>query len=125
MHSQLYEAAEVVRTTNTCKDSAILALERLVQLVAAHVPHSFAKCYQYRLHLRALMVIDGMPSLWITFNPSDLRCPIVLHLAGVTMPVTDATASAFRSHTATMNPVAIAVFFDETCKVIFDHLLET
>ncbi|MCJ1347504.1 hypothetical protein MMC31_005729 [Peltigera leucophlebia] len=50
-HKQLCDAAEAVRTTNTCRDPAILALERQVQLVAAHTPHSFAKYYQFRLHL--------------------------------------------------------------------------
>ncbi len=122
-HNQLCEVAELVRTTNTCKDPAVLALENLVQLVSAHVPHSFAKCYEYRLQMRALMITNGMPVLWITFNPSDLRCPIVLWLAGIRLPVSDNTASAFKTATATINPIAIATFFNQTCTAIFDHLL--
>lgn len=122
-HKQLCKAAELVKTTNTCTDPAVLALEQLVQLVSAHMPHSFAKYYKYRLQLRALMITNGMPLLWITFNPSDLRCPIVLLLAKVSLPVSDGAASAFKTATATMNPVAIATFFDEICKAIFDHLL--
>ena len=122
-HKQLCKAAELVKTTNICTDPAVLALKQLVQLVSAHVPHLFAKCYEYCLQLRALMITDGMPLLWITFNPSDLRSPIVFSLAGVSLPVSDGAASAFKTATATMNPVAIATFFDETCKAIFDHLL--
>lgn len=32
------------------------------------------------------MVTRGMPPPWITFNPSDLRCLIVLWLAGAANP---------------------------------------
>lgn len=39
------------------------------------------------------------------------------------MPVSNTAVSAFKTATATMNPVTIAMFFDETCKAIFDHLL--
>ena len=123
IHKQLYKAAELIKTINTCTDLAVLALKQLVQLVLAYVPYLFAKCYEYCLQLRALMITDGMPLLWITFNPSDLRSPIVLLLAGVSLPMSDGAASAFKTATATMNPVAIATFFDETCKAIFDHLL--
>ncbi len=122
-HNQLCKAVELVRTTNTYKNPAVLALENLVQLVSAYIPHSFAKCHEYRLQMRALMITNGMPVLWITFNPSDLRCPIVLWLAGIRLPVFDNTASVFKTATATMNPLAIATFFNITCIAIFDHLL--
>lgn len=39
------------------------------------------------------MVTRGMPPLWITFNPSDLRCLIVLWLAGAANPATLADPS--------------------------------
>ncbi len=77
-HNNLCEAADAIRSTNTCTHPGILALKRQVQLIAAHVPHLYVKCYQQRLQLRALMVTRGMPPFWTTFNPSDLRCPIVL-----------------------------------------------
>lgn len=101
----------------------VLALKQLVQLVSAHLPHSFAKCYEYRLQLQALMITDEMPLLWITFNPSDLQCPIVLWLARVSLPISNIAISAFKIATATMNPVAIATSFNEIYKPIFDYLL--
>ncbi len=68
------------------------------------------------------MVTRGMPSFWTIFNPSDLRCPIVLWLAGVAVGCTESTTSAFRHVTATMNLVAVATFsmrlvevFSTTC----------
>ncbi len=69
------------------------------------------------------MVTRGMPPFWTTFNPSDLRCPIILWLAGVAIGCSESTTSAFRHTTATMNPVAIATFFHETCRGIFNYLL--
>ncbi len=60
--------------------------------------------------MRALMVTKGMPPFWATFNPSDLRCPIVLWLAGVDVGCSESITSAFRYATATMNPT----FFHET-----------
>ncbi len=71
-HAELCKDAEAVRSTNTSTHPGIFALERQVQLAAAHVPHSYAKCFQYRLQMRVLMVTKGMPLFWTTFNPSDL-----------------------------------------------------
>lgn len=44
-HDDLCEAANAVRSTNTCTHPGILVLKRQVQLVAASVSHSYAKCY--------------------------------------------------------------------------------
>jgi len=51
-----------------------------------------------------------MPAFWMTINPSDLRNPFVLQLAGIkysedTFPTASA---AIRYATATSNPVAVA-----------------
>ncbi len=122
-HAELCEVVKAVRSTNTCTHPGILALERQVQLVATHVPHSYAKCFQYRLQMLVLMVTKGMPPFWATFNPSDLRCPIVLWLASVDVGCSESTTLAFCYATTTINPVAVATFFHETCRGIFDYLL--
>lgn len=54
-------------------------------------------------------------------NLSNLQYSIVFLLARVSLPVFDRVASAFKTVTATMNSVAIAMFFDKICKAIFDH----
>ncbi len=69
------------------------------------------------------MVIRDMPPFWATFNPSDLRSPIVLSLAGVAIGCSESITSAFCHATATMNPVPVATFFHEICRGIFNHLL--
>lgn len=72
------------------------------------------------------MVSNGMPALWLTLNPSDLRSPLVLSLAGVKLDpaLLDTTAiKNLQESTATMNSVAIAQSFDVICKEIFEYLL--
>ncbi len=118
-HAQLIAAATEIKETNRCTDAAILALERHVQTVAAHAPHSYARCFQFWLQLKTLMVANGMPVFWITINPADLRCSLVIRLAGVELKLSSEIQSAFRRKTATMNPVAIAKFFYIICDAIF------
>lgn len=60
-HAQLIAAAIEIKETNQCTDPTILALERQVQTMAAHAPHSYARCFQFRLRLKALMITNGMP----------------------------------------------------------------
>ncbi len=66
-----------------------------------------------------------MPAFWITINPSDLRNPLVLVLAGVEFSgdIFAAANAAIRAAAATSNPVAVAEFFHHVCKAIFDDLL--
>ena len=91
------------------------------------VPGSFSQKLVMRSEIRGLIVRWGMPAFWITINPSDLRNPLVLILAGIEIPA-DALAranAAIRQAAATSNPVAIAQFFNHTCKAIFDGLLQS
>ena len=81
--SQLEAAAIEIKKTGKCTDSTIFKLERQVQVVAVTTPHSFAKCADQAIHMKALMLSDGMPVLWIMINPSDLRSVLVLVLAGM------------------------------------------
>lgn len=68
-----------------------------------------------------------MPAFWVTINPSDLRNPLVLILAGReysgdNLPTANA---AIREAAATSNPVAVAEFFHHVCKAILDGLFAT
>ena len=68
-----------------------------------------------------------MPGFWMTINPSDLRNPLVLILAGIEYNADDfpTASAAIRRTTATSNPVAVAQFFDHICKGVFDSLLHS
>jgi hypothetical protein len=58
-----------------------------------------------------------MPAFWITINPSDLRNPLVLILAGVDIPGDNfgSANAAIRAAVATLNPVTVADFFHCVC----------
>lgn len=122
-HAQLVAVVTEIKKTNRCTDPAILALETHVQTVAAHAPHPYARCFQFRLRLKALMITNGMPVFWIKINPADLRCPLVIRLAGVELNLDRETQSAFAQTTATMNLVAVAKFFYIICEALFVSLL--
>lgn len=71
------------------------------------------------------MLSDGMPVLWITLNPSDLRSTLVMELAGMVYEDSNQANSLneFNRVTATMNPVAVALFFNAIWEGVFGHLL--
>jgi len=124
-YQQLAAAATELRETRKTSDPSIGVLRRAIQVVAARVPNSFAKKQDMRLHIRALFVEFGPAAFWLTLNPSDLRDPLVLKLAGITIPNgrLEKTTAALRRKTATMNPSAIAVFFHKVCTGIFKGLI--
>jgi hypothetical protein len=70
------------------------------------------------------MVRFGMPAFWITINPSDLRSPLVIILAGVEYSddILSASNSAIRGATATSNLVAVASFFHYICTAVLEGL---
>lgn len=69
--SQLEAAATEIKKTGKCIDPNILIVERQVQIIASKSPHSFAKCTNQATHIKALMLNNKMPFVWITINTSD------------------------------------------------------
>jgi Helitron helicase-like domain at N-terminus len=84
-HQQLIAAAQSLRLTQTTSDPAIATLRQAIQTVAARVPNSFAQKLEMRLHIRGLFIEFGPAAFWLTLNPSDLRDPLVVKLAGITL----------------------------------------
>ena len=111
-------ATKEIKETHRCTHPAFLALEQQVQTVAAHASHVCARCFQFKLRLKALMITNGMPILWITINPADLRCPLIIRLARVELNLGSNVAFVFIRKTATMNRVAVAKFFNFTYKAV-------
>ena len=64
-----------------------------------------------------------MLPFWTIFNSSDLQCFIVLSHAGIVVSCSKSTILAFGHTTATINPIAVATFFYEICRGIFNYLL--
>jgi hypothetical protein len=123
--NQLEDAAKAVADRGFTDDPVIQRLQRNIVTIGMQVPESFSQKLKRRSEIKGLIVRDGMPAYWLTINPSDLRNPLVLVLAGVEYSanaVPTATA-AIRQATATSNPISVAQFFHHTCKGIFDGLL--
>jgi hypothetical protein len=47
-----------------------------------------------RSHLHALFIALSMPMFWLTINPTDLRCPLVLYLASIKLSLDDFSQEA-------------------------------
>ena len=107
---QLKLAATEIKNTRRCTNPAILNLERQIQGVAKTASHLHSRCAEQAVHIKALMVSDGMPTLWMTLNLSDLQSPLVLSFARVKLDsqITDATAKRLRESTSVINLVAVA-----------------
>jgi hypothetical protein len=122
---QLEDAAKVVADGGAIDDPVIQRLQRNIVTIGMQVPESFSQKLKRRSEIKGLLVRHGMPAYWLTINPSDLRNPLVLLLAGVEHPgdAFPTTNAAIRHARATSNLVAVAQFFHHTCKAIFDGLL--
>jgi hypothetical protein len=122
---QLENAAKAVADGGVIDDPVIQRLQRNIVTIGMQVPESFSQKLKRRSEIKGLIVRDGMPAFWMTINPSDLRNPLVLLLAGVEYSGDDfpSASATIRQATATSNPVAVAQFFHHTCKGIFDGLL--
>ena len=89
-----------------------------MQIVVAHTPHSYARCFQFRLRLKALMINDGMRTLCIIINLVDLHCLLIICLTEVKLSLESDVTSIFANKTATINSVAVAEFFNIIWKAV-------
>lgn len=117
----LNKAAAEIKIIRKCTNPAILILEQQMQIVAFRSPHSFAKCVKQNLFIRLFMISDGMSTIWIMLNLSNLCSFLVLILASVRLEDSGSSISAekFRRAIAMMNLVALAQFFEAPYTSIF------
>jgi hypothetical protein len=123
--AQLRNALKDLETNHEINDPVISRLLFTMKTIAMWVPGSFAQKLRMRSEIRGLIVRFGMPAFWLTINPSDLRNPLVLILAGVeySEDILSASNAAVRAAAATSNPVAVAAFFHHVCTAVFEGLL--
>jgi hypothetical protein len=103
---QLEDAAKVLADSRVIDNPLVQQLQRNIVTIRMQVPESFSQKLKRRSEIKGLIVRDGMPAVWMTVNPSDLRHSLVLMLAGVeysgdAFPTANA---AIRQATATSNP---------------------
>jgi hypothetical protein len=122
---RLQKATEELATNKVTTDPLVRRLLKNITAIGVQVPGSYFQKLQLRAEIRGLLVREGMPAFWLTINPSDLQNPLVLVLAGVHYPMGSSAnlPSTVRQVTATSDPVAVARFFNYTCKAVLDGLL--
>ena len=81
---QLQEAAKAVSEGRLVENPTIQRLQRSILTIGMQVPESFAQKVKRRSEIKGLIARYGMPAFWLTINPSDLKNPLVLQLAGIT-----------------------------------------
>ena len=119
-----FQAAIIeIKATNKCKDPDIIKLECQVQTITSQMPHSYARCLEYKFILKALSIGYNYLPLCITINLSNLRYPLVFELVGVLLSgATNQTAfKKMQNYMTTINPIAIAQFFHIIYIAIIDH----
>ena len=124
---ELEDAAKAVSQGRTIDNLSIRQLQKHITTIGMPVSESFSQKLVFRSQIRGLSVREGMVAFWLTINPSDLRNPLVLWLAGIKYSenALPTASAAIRRTVATSNPVAVAQFFNYTCKAVFDGLLGT
>ncbi|KAH9203429.1 hypothetical protein DL95DRAFT_321422, partial [Leptodontidium sp. 2 PMI_412] len=122
---QLEDAAKTIADGGIVENPVIQRLQRTILTIGMQVPQSFSQKLKMRSNIKGLIARRGMPAFWVTINPSDLSNPLVLLLAGIEYcgDAFPTAAAAIRHAAATSDPVAVAQFFHQTCKGIFDGLL--
>ena len=102
-------------TANSVEEKQVLELMKQVNAVSSFVPGSSASKAVQRSELKALMIDQGLPSFYLTINPSDVHNPIVRFLAGRDINVDTAVPTDYDSFAQSMmvskNPFATAKFF--------------
>lgn len=69
-------------TANNHEERKVLELMKQVNTVTVNVPGSSASRVVMHNEIRALMIEKGMPSFFITINPTDIYNPLVKSLGG-------------------------------------------
>lgn len=118
------KAVAEIKTTEKYFNPTIFTLECHVQIVVSCSLHFFAKYFEQNLIIRALIISNGMFSVWIKLNLLELFSFLILIFAKVQLENNRSAtfAGEFRRVTAIINPVTIAQFFETTCTSIFKCL---
>lgn len=111
-------AAKEIKKTNKYSNLAILALKWQIQTVAIYASYLYIHCFQFRLWLKALIVINKMAILWIIISLVNLENLLIIHLIKVKLYLKVDIASVFIYKIAIISPVAIAKFFHIIYKAV-------
>lgn len=120
----LLNCARALEEHQRLENDDVSTLLNGVKSIGSLVPNSHQQRSRMRVEMKSMVVRYGVPAIWFTLNPSDLRNPLVLRLSGVDTPsVGGWRLSQFCSVTATLNPGAVAEYFHEVISCFFRVLV--
>lgn len=119
-------AIEQEQNKQSITNPALVELLRNVNAVGSKLMASHQSRARMRNEMRAVIIRDGAPSLFITINPADLHSPIVMMYAGKEIDLDNLSPENFptateRSRLAHLDPSAVAKYFN----VIITRILRT
>ena len=96
-----------------CENPTIQRLLGNMRLISTYNSESFGRKLAKRHQLFGHIVRFGIPAIWFTINPSDLKNPVVLRVAGVDIhPHMDRSElNRLRRLYAIGNPTIVAQYF--------------
>jgi hypothetical protein len=124
---RIHAAITAISNHQVITDSAVNTLLKHLRSIGSHQAYSFGDKLVRRAEMKGFLIRNAMAAVWLTINPSDLRNPLVLHLAGISFKSDSmsAAAAAVRSIAITANPIAVAQFFHYVCDAFFKNLLQS
>lgn len=108
------------------EEHLVTRLMQQVSLINRKVPGTSAAKMSMRNELRGLIMTYGLPSFYITINPSDVKNPIVRFMFGRELDIDRLTRtfdSWEQSCDVSKNPFVPAEFFDLYIKAFLKYLL--
>ncbi|RHZ51694.1 hypothetical protein Glove_475g15 [Diversispora epigaea] len=123
-------AIEQIRNNQPIVNRAVLELTRNINVVGGKIMGSHQSRILLRSEIRAVIIRDGSPSLFITINPADLHSSIVMMYAGKEIDVNtllpdDFPTATERAKLAHIDPTAVAKYFnvviEKTIKFIIGY----
>ena len=109
-------------------DQRISALMKHVRIIGGHVQGSAHSRSSLRTKIHSLCFYLGLPSLFVTINPADIRSPVALYFAGINLDLDKILPEALgttyeRAQIIATHPVATAKFFNCLIKNILKSLV--
>ena len=65
-----------------------------------------------------MILTNRMLTFWMTINPADLQCSLIIYLVGVELDLKSNVTFICASKKNIINPVAMKKFFNITCKAV-------
>ena len=126
----LREAEEQLEATGKCGNENIDIVLRELEVFGFKQPMSREDRVAMRTKIRSLMIRHGLPAIWFTINPNDIRNPVKLKLAAHRTHETDEAVRILtdllndglqRTRLSMSDPVSAAIFFHREISCFFKH----